>query len=120
LNKLTTNIIALLTAATADLFWTSETDAPFEVMMWKDLKPIEPIVTQSIDDFFQPAITPQDWHGKEGQAIVARYEALIATLKENLREIRVDRVGEVEITIYIIGKTSDGTWIALKTSAVET
>jgi Nuclease A inhibitor-like protein len=112
--------IEQLTAATADLFWTSETDAPFEVMLWKNLEPVEPIVTQSIDDFFQPVITPQDWHSEEERAIVARYELLIATIKENLSAIRVDRVGKVEVTIYIVGKTNDGTWIALKTSAVET
>jgi Nuclease A inhibitor-like protein len=116
----TAEIIALLTSATADLFWTSETDAPFEVMLWKKRKLAKPIVTQSIDDFFQPAITPQDWYGDDEQAIVARYISLIAAIKENLSEVQVDRVGEVEITIYIIGKTPDNTSIALKTSAVET
>jgi Nuclease A inhibitor-like protein len=120
LNKPTTKIIALLTAATADLFWTSETDAAFEIILWEDLKPTKRVLTQSIDEFFQPAITAQDWYGDEERAIVARYESLIATLKANLSELRVERVGKIEVTIYIVGKTIDGTWIALKTSAVET
>jgi hypothetical protein len=113
-------IIELLTAATADLFWTSETDAAFEVMLWENSKRLKRVVTQSIDEFFQPAITLQDWYGDEERAIVTRYESLIATLKTNLSELRVDRVGKTEVTIYIVGKTTDDTWIALKTSAVET
>jgi hypothetical protein len=129
-------IIDLLNSATTDLWWISEADAPFEVLLWEDLTTAKltekkllkwlafeadiTIGIQTIDEFFQAAIEPQDWHGEEEQATITRYKNLISLLKENLSDLQVYRLGECEITIYLVGKTPNGQWLALKTEAIET
>jgi Nuclease A inhibitor-like protein len=129
-------IIESLTAATADLFWISETDAPFEVLLVdvplpakltakKLLKCLKheaatPIATCDLDTFFQPVLEPQDWHEEEDKENIKRYENVIGLIKQHLTEPQVYRVGAIDITIYILGKTPDNQWVALKTQAVET
>jgi hypothetical protein len=129
-------VIAQLTAAIADLYWVSETDAAFALQQWPDLAvtkltekkllqwlalaPTTPVETVALAAFFELAMTPQDWHGPEEAAIVQRYQVLLDCLQENLVNPQVYRVGNVNLRIYILGKTPAGTWIGLSTEAVET
>jgi Nuclease A inhibitor-like protein len=122
-------IVDLLTVATTDLYWVSESDEPFEVLLWTNLptvtldetalrqqlslKPKTTIVQQSIDDFFQPALA-------EGTEAIAPYEQLLFALQQQLRKLQVYRVGEMEVAVYIVGQTPAGSWIALRTLIVET
>jgi hypothetical protein len=129
-------ILAQLTQATTELYWVSETDAPFAVQLWSDFKGTRltekklrqwlaceadvTIETIELEAFLASAVTPQDWHGAEEAAIVQRYQSLLTLLQDNLANPKVYRVGTVNVSIYIIGKTPAGTWMALKTEAVET
>jgi hypothetical protein len=129
-------IRTLLSEATVDLMWISETDTPFEVLLWEELTAskltpkkllkwlaceAETIVnTQTIDEFFRPAIEPQDWHEAAEKTTILRYQELINTLQQNLTALQVYRLGECEVAIYVVGKTPAGQWMALKTEAVET
>jgi hypothetical protein len=128
-------IVDLLTAATTDLWWTSESDEPFTIVRWPDwivnpldglalAKPIEadtatPITPVDLDEFFQRAITPQEWHEAVDRALIDRYEQLLCTLKQALTDLQVYRVGHCEVDVYIVGKTPAGHWLALKTMVVE-
>jgi Nuclease A inhibitor-like protein len=132
----TPEIIDRLTLATADLDWISETDARFEVIAWGIDSPPNltakkllkwmgsssdaAIVIVDLDTFFQPVVTPQDWHEAAEKANIQRYENLSATLQANLTDLRVYRLGTTEVTICIVGKSPDSQWVALKTQAIET
>ncbi len=119
---------------TDGLLWLSEADYPFEVFVWDDLttitpeqlcektghSPNTPIKTMGIDEFFCNCITPQNWHNEEEAAEVKRYQELLETLKQNLKDIQVYRLGKVEVDIYIIGVTASGHLLGLSTKAVET
>jgi Nuclease A inhibitor-like protein len=122
-----------LRQATADLLWMSESDYPFEVITWErgiemNLTALFPEVnsdeisveTVTLTDLFAPAIAIEDWYEAEELAQVDRYKALLQAIESNLTEVQVFRVGEVNITIYIVGKTTDGDLVGLKTQAVET
>jgi Nuclease A inhibitor-like protein len=122
-----------LQQATADLLWMSESDYPFEVVTWErgiELNPtaLFPAVTSdeiavetlTLTDFFAPAIAIEDWYAAEELAQVDRYKELLHAIESNLTEVQVFRVGEIKITIYIVGKTSEGDLVGLKTQAVET
>jgi hypothetical protein len=125
-------IVDLLTVATTDLYWVSESDEPFEVLLWTNLsiaaldeitlrqqltlKPQVAIIQQSIDDFFQPALAMRG----AAAATIAQYEQLLFSLQQQLRKLQVYRVGELEVSVYIIGQTPAGSWIALRTLIVET
>jgi hypothetical protein len=119
--------------ATADLLWMSESDYPFEVVTWeRDVEMTPPalfaevtgadvsIETISLADFFAPALAVEDWYAAEELAQVDRYQELLHEIESNLTQVQVFRVGEIEITVYIIGKTPAGDLVGLKTQVVET
>ena len=123
-----------LKEASEGLLWMSESEYPFEVFTWDKadtftptlvLKragypPDTPVEVVGVDAFFAPATTEEDWHNEDEKAQVKRYQNLVTTLKQNLKDIQVYRVGEVEIDAYIVGKTPAGTVAGLSTKAVQT
>ena len=129
-------ILDLLSVATTDVYWQSESDEPFELLLWPDLAADEldesvmrqqvsaakdvAIQPKAIDDFFEPALRLHDWYGDAEQQTVGKYEDILFLLQQNLTDLQVFRVGKCEIDVYIVGKTPAGNWLALKTMAVET
>ncbi len=126
-------IIDRLTQATTDLLWSSESDYPFEIVTWEQGTELTPtalfsdlddaklsIESTTITELFAPVIAVEDWYEDAELAIVDRYKALLQTIESNLSEVQVFRVGEIEIAIYIIGKTPTGDILGLKTLSVET
>jgi hypothetical protein len=137
----TAEIIDLLTTATTDLLWSSESDYSFEIVTWPqgtELTPtalfgkspaavgVQPTVgnrsieTMTVTDLFAPVLTIEDWYEAEELAQVNRYTDLLHAIESNLVDPQVFRVGEVEIAIYIVGKTPAGDLVGLKTHVVET
>lgn len=123
----------LLTEASEDLYWVSEADYPFEVIVWNDgnlseqyllerlgYPPNFPVKQIEIDDFFQWAVQEQDWQDDIEKAEVKQYQILVETLKANLTDLRVYKLGETELEIYILGKTPSGEIAGLSTKVVET
>lgn len=116
------------------LLWMSESDYPFETIYWKnqgnltkkkllqlsghDLNTL--VEVEQLNRFFVLAIKEQDWHEQEKKAEVKRYRVLLDFLKNYLRDIKVYRVGEVEIDIYIVGRTNSRNLAGLSTKAIET
>jgi hypothetical protein len=111
-----------------------EADYPFEVFLIDDLtritpeelcsktghSPDSPVEVVELDRFCKRAVKEEDWHNEEEAAEVKRYQALVETLKRNLKDIQVYRMGEGEIDIYIVGVTASGCLMGLSTKAVET
>jgi Nuclease A inhibitor-like protein len=125
----TQEIIDRLKQTTIDLLWVSESDYPFQIVVWSDKAidsrlfptcPNEDIQVISLDDFFAPALRVEDWYEEEELATVDRYKLLLQTIDSSLSEIRVFRLGEIEVDVYIVGKTPDGDVIGLQTTIVET
>jgi hypothetical protein len=128
-----TDIVNQLKQASDGLQCMSEADYPFETFQWEAQKPAAETVIQqtnhkpdtpvevvSLDDFFQNATQEQDWHNEEEKETVKRYQALVETLKTNLSDIQVYRLGNVEMDTYIVGKTPSGDLAGLSTKVVET
>lgn len=72
------------------------------------------------DSFFGNYTQDQDWWDEEERATAKKFQALVAFLKENLKEIKVYRVGDVEADVYVVGKTASGDYAGVKTKIVET
>ncbi len=131
----TDTLVQRITAAVSDLNWPSETDAPFDVMVWPvlstsklsaqqvleqaHLAPDTSVAAIDLDTFFEPT-QPQSWHSAEEQAISQKFQSLQSLLHQTLENIQVFRCGEIEIEIYIVGRNAQGDWIVLHTTAVET
>lgn len=72
------------------------------------------------DSFFGNYTDEQDWWGEEERAVAAKFQALVKFLKENLKDVKVYRVGGVEADVYVVGKTASGGFAGVKTKVVET
>ncbi|MBD2078448.1 nuclease A inhibitor family protein [Leptolyngbya sp. FACHB-17] len=131
----TYELVAMLETLVENLTWMSETDAPIQVVCWENRTAIEtkeqlleqtkhsasaPVEIVDLDKFFAPVITEQDWFGDEEKETAARYRSLLSVLKEKLSDIKVYRVGEVEIDVYIVGLTEAKTVVGIAAQVVET
>jgi Nuclease A inhibitor-like protein len=126
-------ILDTLKQASEGLFYSSESDYPFEVFSWPTIPQTPeqvvsqtghpkntPIQTVDFDKFFAQVTQEKDWYGPEEKATVAKYLQLVETLKSSLKDIQVYRVGETESDVYVGGKTSEGTFAGISTKVVET
>ena len=129
-------IFELLHEAVKGLLWMSESDYPFEVLIWEFGEKVlldnevvlkitkhaldTPIKVIEFDDFFQGVITPKGWHDAEESEMVNRYQELVRIMKQYLSDLKVYKVGKVEIDVYIIGRTNAGSYGGLATVSIET
>ena len=129
-------IFELLHEAIKGLVWMSESDYPFAVLNWEFGEKVSldnqvvlqttkhaldtPIKVIEFDDFFQWVITPKGWHDTEESEMVNRYQKLVRIMKQYLSDLKVYKVGEVEIDVYIIGRTNTGYYAGLATVSIET
>ena len=75
---------------------------------------------RSLEDFFALAIKGQPWHDASELAVVERYRALLHFLGTSLECARVFRVGAIEVEAFALGKTSEGQWLGVATTLIET
>src|SRR5918911_2610303 len=111
-----------LERAVKGLLFMSESDYPFQTLFWKDdveltdaylrrlagVDESAPIKTEALEQFFRAAASEPEWKGPEELALARRYQALVAWLKENLDNPQVYRVGQINIQVYVVGKTRTG------------
>jgi Nuclease A inhibitor-like protein len=131
----TTEATAALTEVSKDLLYQSESDEPFTPFTWKkaegDLTPAtvlkrarkpanSSVQGVSLQDFFKPLTTDQDWYGDEEKATAEGYRKLQKVIEQNLTDAKVFKVGKGKVGVFIVGKTGSGDWAGLKTTAVET
>ncbi|GAA4409843.1 hypothetical protein GCM10023187_33710 [Nibrella viscosa] len=119
-----------------DLYYPSESDEPVDFVTsplnlegpltdahlreWLQLPAEIPIEERAEDDFWSPVTEEKEWYGEDEKARTAQFGQLKATVNEHLTDRQYFRVGETEITLYLLGRQPDGTWAGLKTMVVET
>lgn len=124
-------LIAELKAATDGLYFMSESDFPFETVVLNETSnkrlremagqpPDAPIEVISVNDFFRFSMSEPNWKDERGISTARRYQALVKLLEENLDDLKVYRIGEINIPVYIIGRVESGNWLGLSTRVVET
>src|SRR5215208_3822260 len=118
-----------LERAADGLLYTSEIDVPFEYVCAArragasaaaappDAREVaalfgaggdEPLGERTLDDFFARHIERVDPADGPSMALVPRFEALKAALRESLRDARAVRVGKVEVRCYVVGLDARG------------
>jgi Nuclease A inhibitor-like protein len=127
-------LIEELKKATEGLLFMSESDYPFETICWKGLPEVSseflrtqaelsvdaPVETINLDDFFQVAASDAEWRSVESRQAALKYRNLIALLKENLDNVKVYKLGRVNMPVYIVGQSKTGNWLGISTRVVET
>jgi len=125
-------VIETLTQASQGLLMPSESEYPFEIFTWKNVEltaekileltnyPPETLIEEvELDYFFRNVATEKDWHDNIQKENVAKFKNLVQVIKDNLAELRVYRIGTIEVNVYIVGKTNDGV-AGLATKVIET
>jgi hypothetical protein len=127
-------LIEQLKRATEGLLMMSESDYPFEVLsisLQENLTPEylrrlagksgdEPVEEKDLDDFFRNSISEPEWKNESQIATARQFQGLVRLLKSELFETTVYRVGEIDIAVFILGKSPCGNWIGLSTRVIET
>ena len=122
-----------LREATRGLTFMSESDYPFEVFNWGAAEPTEeflrglteeaadaPVETRTAADFFRVAASEAEWKNAEQLAAARRFQSLLKLLEQHLTDLKVFRVGSVNIPVYIAGRGASGNWLGVSTRVVET
>ena len=127
-------LLAELSQACDGLMWLSESDYLWQTVNWQsenkldrqtllqhyEYHPETRVLTKTLDAFFQNATTEQDWHDETEKAEVKRYQGLYSWLKDNLHELQVFLVGEVEVDVYVLGRSSNNKIMGLSTKMIQT
>lgn len=117
-----------------NLFYMSETDAavlPFagektetvtagEVLKQTGTAADSPVEEKAFSDFFARLTKIQDWYGDEEKATVQKYADLRDFLEKNLKDLKIFRIGSIQIDIYMVGLDAEGKLMGAQTKAVET
>ena len=79
------------------------------------------VETRSLEEFFHEGaavLIPREGNDKRPRA--ASFQHVLRTLGEHLTDIKVYRIGEINISVYILGKGGSGNWLGLSTRIIET
>ena len=126
-------LLEALREATRGLTFMSESDYPFEVFDWGATEPTHaflrgldgsdaaaPVEMRTPAQFFRAATSEPDWKGADELAVARRFQKLQRLLEANLSDLKVFRVGEVNLPVYIAGRSADGNWLGISPRVVET
>jgi hypothetical protein len=131
----TSPVLSALKKASSGLLYPSESDEPFKAFSWPRQKgeraaqavlragkhdPDSPVEEVPVEEFFNSVIEEWEAQGEEGQADAQRYRELLRVLREQLTDLKVFRIGQIQVAIYLIGKTRDGAWAGVRTTSIET
>jgi hypothetical protein len=123
-----------LSEASTGLIYISETDAgitPFEggpagevtaanLLAQAGAAADSPVEERGFDEIFERLTRVYDGAGEEQAARANRFAALKDLLAQNLRDLKVFKVGRIQVDIYMVGLDADGNLSGVKTQAVET
>ena len=111
-------ILDELRRMSAGLLMMSESDYPFEVFKWDGQIEVNPRFLRTLTtetDETEIAEMPV-----EQLLAMGTYERLAKSLRDNLTDLKVYKVGTRSIPVYIIGKSPEGNWLGLSTRIVQT
>lgn len=122
------SILEELQPVCANLLMPSESEHPIEPVVreertWEAILQsfgAAPMEERTLEELFAKIAFPQEWHDSQQQQQVPRFQALMETLQARLSQIRVFRVGEIAVTVYILGQTADGAIAGVQTTLIET
>lgn len=118
-----------------DLLYPSESDEPvtfvtcylaqeapltdIQIKEWQMVPPSVYVEEGSVDDFWAPVLTDEDWYGDDEKKRTATFQKLKALLDAKLTGQQVFRQDKTEITVYLLGRQADGTRAGIQTTVVE-
>lgn len=97
----------------------SESDYPFEVVSWDGQIAVTPAYLARIAG--KPEDAPVEESDLDGfDNVIGRFPRVVTALNDNLTEIKVYKVGEIDIPVYIVGRSAEGNWLGVSTRLIQT
>jgi len=120
--------------ACGGLYYISETDAEISPFVGSQAEAVtkEEILSQTksasdatieernFDELIARLTEIQDWFGDEEKQTAQKFADLRGLLKNNLRDLKVFKIGKIELDVYVIGLDAENKLTGIKTKAVET
>jgi len=127
-------IIDELKRATDGLLMMSESDYPFDIvhidgktsLTHQDLRNLvgkdinDPVSLTEVENFFRTSTSEAAWKNESQIATARRFQKIVRLFQEELKETRVYKIGNIDITVLILGKSPQGNWLGLSTRVIET
>lgn len=79
-----------------------------------------PVEERDFTQFFERLTTIQDWFGDEETETANKYILLKELLENNLRDLKVFKIGKIQINIYAVGLDAENNLMGIQTKAIET
>ncbi len=116
------------------LYFMSETDAEILPFFGKQAQAVTkeeiisqtksatdvPVEERSFTEFFARLTEIQDWFSDEEKATAQKFAELKNLLESNLRDLKVFKIGKIQLDIYAVGLDAENNLLGIKTKAVET
>ncbi|MGJ5629905.1 nuclease A inhibitor family protein [Nostoc sp. CALU 1950] len=133
---MTNEITEKLKQAFDGLLMISESEYPFEAFLWSN-QAQEPMTAQKLlqltghsletsieevelDYIFRNCAEEKQWHDEIQKQNVSKFQSLVKILKDHLTDIKVYRIGTINLDIYIVGKTPSADLAGISAKVVET
>ena len=111
-------ILQQLANVTAGLLFMSESDFPFELIEWTGMDEITPdfirTVTGETKDCPVQEIDVDDFLSS------GLYQPLLVVLRSQLLDLKAYKVGRINMPVYLVGRSSEGSWLGVATRVVQT
>ncbi len=98
----------------------AETVSKAEILKQSGATSDSAVEEKDFTGFFTRLTEIQDWHEAEEKEMVQKFVRLKAVLENNIRDLKVFRIGKVELDVYVVGLDAENTFLGIKTKAVET
>ena len=116
------------------LFYISETDAEIssfegaaaeavtkdEILRQTGRSAETPVEERNFEEMFQRFTKIEDWFGEEEKQTAGKFLELKNFLEQNLRDLKVFKVGRIQLKVYFVGLDPEGVLKGIQTEAVET
>lgn len=128
------SLLEKIKTASEGLYYISETDAeilPFtgskadsvtkeELLKQTNNQADAPVEEREFSEIFARLTKMQDWFGDEEKATAEKFSALKDLLEKNLRDLKVFKIGSIDIDIYFVGLDAENNLMGIQTKAIET
>ena len=132
--KLPDTLSARIRRIVKNLYYISENDAEIEPFVGKTAESVDQetlrlqtgttadskIEEQNFDVFFARLTEIQDWFGDEEKETATKFSELKELLQKELKDLKIFKVGQIELDIFVVGLDSDSVLTGIKTKSVET
>lgn len=124
--------LSAMEGAMGGLWYPSESDALVSLVIYADPLPDTTALGQKLGEgeanlqiqpaeaFFRPVLNNPYWASEQGGHLAQKYANLRDVLETHLEDLKTIRIGEVNITVYLLGRHSSGCYLGACTRVVET